>query len=81
MCEAQNCFRRNRFCTDAAFSLKLLIEKKRRECSLEKHLSFLDYEKAFGSVLRPTLFDILRNKNIPNRLLKAIIYMVYMRQQ
>jgi hypothetical protein len=30
-------------------------------------------EKAFDSVLRPTLFDTLRNKNTPNRLLKAII--------
>jgi hypothetical protein len=36
------------------------------------NLLFLDYEKVFDKVLRPTLFDILRNKNIPNRLLKAI---------
>jgi hypothetical protein len=72
MSEAQNGFQRNRSCTDAVFSLKLLIEK-RREYNLETHILFLDYEKAFGSVLRATLFDILRNKNIPNRLLKAVV--------
>jgi hypothetical protein len=70
MSEAQNGFRRNCSCTDAVFSLKLQIEK-RREYNLETHIIFRLWE---GSVLRPTLFDILRNKNIPNRLLKAIIY-------
>jgi hypothetical protein len=72
MSEAQNGFRRNRSCTDAVFSFKLLIEK-RRENNLETHLLFLDYEKAFDCILRPTLFGILRNKNIPKKLLKAII--------
>jgi hypothetical protein len=72
MSEAQNGFRRNRSCIDAVFSLKLLIEK-RREYNLETQILFLDYEKASDSVLRPTLFDILRIKNISHRLLKAII--------
>jgi hypothetical protein len=49
-------------CTDATFCLKLLIEK-RREYNFDTHLLFLDYEKAFGSVQRQILFNILEAGN------------------
>jgi hypothetical protein len=36
---------------------------------------FVDYEKALDSVQRQTLFDILKFRNIPRKLLKAIVDM------
>jgi hypothetical protein len=70
--EGQNGFRIRRSCTDATFCLKLLIEK-RREYNLDTHLLFLDYEKAFDSVQRQILFNILEAINIPDKLLQAIV--------
>lgn len=69
--EEQCGFRKGRSCIDAAFTLKLLIER-RREFNLETHLLFLDYEKAFDEVRRPLLFNILKNKHVPNPLFAAI---------
>jgi predicted phosphoadenosine phosphosulfate sulfurtransferase len=70
--ETQNGFRKGRSCTDRTFCLKLLFEK-RREYNLETHLLFIDYEKAFDSVQRHILFDILKYRNITDTLLKAIV--------
>jgi hypothetical protein len=49
-----------------------LIEKG-REFNLETHIALLDFEKAFDSVKRHTLFEILKDKNIPNLLLQNIM--------
>jgi hypothetical protein len=46
--------------------------RKRREFNLETHFLFLDYEKAFDQVNRPTLFNILHKKNIADPLLSAL---------
>jgi hypothetical protein len=54
------------------FCLKSLIEK-RREYNLETHLLFVEYEKAFDSIQRQVLFDILKSRNIPDTLLKAVV--------
>lgn len=70
--EEQNGFRKGRSCTDAVFTLKLMIEK-RRENNLETHLLFIDYEKAFDNLDREKLFQILESKNIPDKLLQAIV--------
>jgi hypothetical protein len=67
--ECQNGFRKGRSCTDSAFCMKLLIEK-RREFNLETHFAFVDYEKAFDKVRRQKLFNVLKEQNIPNLLLK-----------
>jgi hypothetical protein len=48
-----------------------LIEK--REYNLETRLLFLDYEKAFDSVQRQILFNILEARNIPDKLLQATV--------
>ena len=72
MKEPQNGFRKGRSCTDSTFYLKLLIEK-RREFTLETHLLFIDYEKAFDSIQRQILFNILNSRHIPGTLLKAIV--------
>jgi len=57
---------------DPTFCLKLLIEI-RREFKLEKHLLFIDYEKAFDNIQRQILFNILKSTQIPEALLKAIV--------
>jgi hypothetical protein len=36
---------------------------------METHLWFIDYDKALDSVQRQILFDILKSRNIPDRLL------------
>jgi hypothetical protein len=59
--ECQNGFREGRSCTDSAFSMKLLI-KKRREFNLETHFAFMDYEKASDKVKWQKLFNILKEK-------------------
>jgi hypothetical protein len=58
------------------FSMKLLIEK-RREFNLEIRFGFVDYEKAFDKVQRQKRFSILKEKNIPNLLLKNILENLY----
>jgi hypothetical protein len=40
---------------------------------LETYLLFIYYEKAFGSLRRHILFDILKSRNIPDTLLKAVV--------
>lgn len=58
-------------CIDAVFTLKLILEK-RREFNSEIHFLFLDYEKTFDQVNRPTLFNILHKRNIANPQLSAL---------
>jgi len=71
MTETQNGFRKGRSCTDPTFCLKLLIEK---EGNLTwKHLLFIDYEKTFDNIQRQILVNILKSRQIPDTLLKAIV--------
>jgi len=39
---------------------------------LETNLLFIDYEKAFDNLQKQILFNILKSRLIPDRLLKAI---------
>jgi hypothetical protein len=43
-----------------------------KEYNLATHLLFIDYEKPFISIQRQILFDILKSRNFPYTLLKAI---------
>jgi hypothetical protein len=52
--------------------MKLLIEKT-REFSLETHFAFVEYKKASENGKRQILFNKLKEKNIPNLLLKNIL--------
>jgi hypothetical protein len=72
MTGTQNGFRKGRSCTDPTFCLKKK-KKKRREFNLETHLLFIDYEKAFDNMQGQILFNILKFRNIPDTLLKAIM--------
>ena len=40
---------------------------------MERHLLFIDYEKAFDNIQRQILFNILKSRHIPDTLLKAIV--------
>lgn len=69
--ECQNGFRKGRSCTDASFTIKLLMEK-RIEYSQEMHMCFIDFEKAYDNVNRNKLFSALEEYNIPKKLIRAI---------
>jgi hypothetical protein len=62
MLESQNGFCKGRACTDASFTIKLLMEK-RIEHNLEMHMCFVDLEKAYNNVNRKRLYSRF-SKNI-----------------
>jgi hypothetical protein len=51
--------------------LKLLIENN-REYNIETHLAFVDIRKAFDTVDRIKLMDIIKNDGVSNQLVTAI---------
>lgn len=62
--EEQNGFRRNRSCIDGVFTLAQIIEKH-REFNIPTFMIFIDYHKAFDTVNRIKLWDILYNTVYP----------------
>jgi len=70
MVEEQCGFRKGRSCTDAIFTVKQIMEK-RKEHNLPLFLLFIDYEKAYDNVNRDRLWKVMDNK-IPNYLLNTI---------
>ena len=67
-------FRPGRECTDAVFTVKAAL-KKRREYGQETWVLFLDLVKAFDCVLRKLLWLILRKCGVPEKvvfLLKSL---------
>lgn len=71
MLECQNGFRGGRSCTDASFTVKLLIEKK-IEHNQELHMCFIDLEKAYDNVNRRILFETLQEYEVPKKLSRMI---------
>jgi transcription initiation factor TFIIIB Brf1 subunit/transcription initiation factor TFIIB len=41
--------------------------------TLETHLLFIDYEKAFDNIQRQVLFNILKSRHTPDTMLKAVV--------
>jgi len=70
MVEEQCGFRKGRSCIDAIFMVQQITEKG-KEHNLQLFLLFIDYEKAFDSVNRDKLWEMMENK-IPNYLLNTI---------
>ena len=70
MVEEQCGFRKGRSYTDAIFTVRQIIEK-RKEHNLPLFLSFIDYEKAYANVNRDKLWEMMDNK-IPKYLLNKI---------
>ena len=69
--ESQNGFRKGRSCTDASYTVKLLMEK-RIEYNLETHMCFIDLEKAYDRVNRKKLFEVLKDEEITYKMRKVI---------
>jgi hypothetical protein len=69
--EAQNGFTAGRGTADGIFSLKLLLQK-RKEHGLSSWVVFVDLVKAFDSVPREGLMQVLRKMGVPARLRSLI---------
>jgi len=74
--EEQNGFRKGRSCMDCIFSASQIIEK-RIEFNIPTYIAFIDLKKAFDSVDRDKLWNIMTSKGIPTHLI-TIIQKMYM---
>ena len=64
-------FRRNRSTTDHMFCIRQILEKK-WEYNEAVHQLFIDFEKAYVSVRREVLYNILIEFGIPRELVRLI---------
>ena len=64
-------FRKNRSTTDQIASLRIIVEQS-LEWNSQLIVNFLDYEKAFDSIDRATLWKLLRHHGIPQKLVNLI---------
>jgi hypothetical protein len=67
----QHGFRRNRSTTERIFCIRQILEKK-WECNGTVHQLFIDFKKAYNSVRREVLYDILIEFGIPRKLVRLI---------
>jgi len=68
----QQCgFRRNRSTTHHIFCIRQIIEKKWEHNEAVHHL-FIDFKKAYDSVRREALYNILTEFGIPKKLVRLI---------
>lgn len=66
-------FRQNRSCADQIASLRIVVEQS-LEWNSPLYINFIDYEKAFDSVDRETLWKLLRHYGVPEKLVTLIRY-------
>ena len=64
-------FRRNRSCADQIASLRIIMEQS-LEWNSPLYINFIDYEKAFDSVDRETLWKLLRHYGVPKKIISLI---------
>ena len=64
-------FRKNRSCLDQIATLGIIAEQS-LEWNSPLLINFVDYEKAFDSIHRGTLWSILRHYGIPDKLVQLI---------
>ena len=67
--EEQAGFRQDRSCTDQIATLRIIVEQS-IEWNSSLYVNFVDYEKAFDSLDRETLWKILRHYGVPMKLVK-----------
>ena len=70
--EEQHGFRTGRSCSDLIFTLRTLIEEA-NEWSNKVYMLFIDFEKAFYSVNRDTLWEILQFYGVPKKIISLIM--------
>ena len=64
-------FRQNRSCLDQIATLHIIVEQS-LEWNSSLYVNFVDYEKAFDSVDRKTLWKLLRHYGVPTKLVNLI---------
>ena len=64
-------FRKERSCTDQIATLRIIVEQS-LEWNSPLYINFIDYEKAFDSVDRNTLWKLLRHYGVPQKLTDII---------
>ena len=64
-------FRRNRSCADHIASLCIIVEQS-LEWNSPLYINFIDYEKAFDSVDRETMWKLLRRYRVPEKIISLI---------
>ena len=70
-------FRKNRSCADQIASLRIIIEQS-LEWNSPLYINFIDFEKAFDSVDRHTLWRLMKHYGIPEKIISMVqsIYQV-----
>lgn len=64
-------FRQDRSCTDHIATLRIIVEQS-LEWNSSLYINFIDYEKAFDSLDRETLWKLLRHYGVPEKLITLI---------
>ena len=64
-------FRQNRSCADQIASLRIIV-KQSLEWNSPLYINFIDYEKAFDSVYRETMWKLLRHYGAPKKIISLI---------
>ncbi|CAH8462351.1 unnamed protein product [Schistosoma mattheei] len=64
-------FRKDRSCTDQIATLRIIVEQS-IEWNSSLYINFIDYEKAFDSVDRTTLWKLFRHYGVPQKIVNII---------
>lgn len=64
-------FRKGRSCTDQISTLRIILEQS-SEWNSSLYITFIDYEKAFDSVDRETIWNLLRHYGVPSKIVNII---------
>ena len=64
-------FRKDRSCTDQKSTLRIILEQS-AEWNSSIYISFIDYEKAFDSEDRETIWKLLRHYGVPLKMVNII---------
>ena len=64
-------FRKDRSCTDQIATLRIIVEQS-MEWDSSLYINFVDYEKAFDSLDRDTLWKLLQHYGIPEKFISLI---------
>ena len=69
--DEQSGFRKYRSCTDAIFTLRNIIEKS-LELQNPVYLHFVDFQKAFDSIHRETMWKIVKFYGVPEKIIRVL---------
>ena len=67
--DKQSGFRQERLCLDRIATLRMILEQS-LEWNTSLYVAFIDYEKAFNSVDRSTLWKLLHHYGIPEKIIR-----------